>query len=94
MCAYSSEGHTRRHQSELLRARLDQVAKAVIVVEDRRAELLRQDASCAPMDRLVGITREAEQCRAVADAATEVVASLRNVRSLPVDSPHVATSGW
>jgi hypothetical protein len=93
MCAHSSEDYTRRHQSELLCARLDRVANAVIMVEDRRAELLMQDASRAPTDRLVAITREAEQCRAIASAATELVVSLRNVRPLQADSARLPTSG-
>lgn len=89
MCALSSERHTRRDQSELLIAKLNQVAKAVIMVEDRRAELLMQDASRAPMDRLVAITGEAEQCRAIADAATELVVSLRDVRFAAVTPPNI-----
>ena len=73
MYANSGEHHVHQHESELLIARLLRVAKALIMVEDRRADLLMQDAAGASTDRLVGITDEAADCRAVADAASDLV---------------------
>ena len=80
MCADSAEHRTLMDGSELLISRLLQVAKAVILLQDRRAELLMWEASRASGDQLIGLTDEAADCREVADAATELVVRVGGVR--------------
>jgi ribosomal protein L12E/L44/L45/RPP1/RPP2 len=73
MRAISAEQHTLSAESELLIEKLLRVAKAVVHVEDRRADLLMSAATHAPIEEVEAITSHAASCRAVAGAATDLV---------------------
>jgi hypothetical protein len=76
MCAVSDERHTPRDESKLLVARLLRVAKAVIMVEDRRADEWTKYALLVPADQIMAVTREIANGRAVGDAATDQILAL------------------
>jgi hypothetical protein len=96
MCAISAEQHTLTAESELLIKRLLRVAHAVIHVEDRRADLLLRETAPASIDQLVAVSGQAANCRAVADAATDLVVrvgAVRNHLSSPRDGGEAFRAG-
>jgi hypothetical protein len=80
MDADRNERRILRDESDVLVPRLLRVAKAVITVEDRRADLLMQDAAHGPVAQVTAAASEAAHCRAVADAATDLVSRLGRLR--------------
>ena len=90
MCADCNERITLCEQSDLLMANLARVAKAVVAVEDRRADILSHGTACTPFKgRLVPTVDDASRCRAVADAVTDLLVRLSDPR-MGAASPTVA----
>jgi hypothetical protein len=76
-------------ESDYLQTKLVKTAKAVALVEDRRAELLMVAASTARAEQVVDRVTEAGLCRRVADAAFELILAIDDValRRREVASP-------
>jgi hypothetical protein len=66
-------------ESDYLRAKLVKTAKAVGLVEDRRAELLMVAASTARAEEAVDTVTEAGLCRRVAHASFELILAIDDV---------------
>ena len=82
MCVDCNERITLCEQSDWLMAKLARVAKAVVAVEDRRADILSSGTACTPLQgRLVPTLDDASRCRAVADAVTDLLVKLSDPRS-------------
>lgn len=87
MCVDCNERITLRGQSDLLMEKLARVAKAVIAVEDRRADVLSHATACGLLDApLVAGLDDASRCGAVADAVTDLLVKLSDPRLVAAPS--------